>query len=161
MLAAYKREVLLSYRLIFGQNKRSRNLFHTSKAARAKDPSRVLDALLNRLCGERLGSLHSLPSDLWPVSCLDPNGRLLEHSTYSPVVHFPLLGDRLLALQEFSLRQSPSKIRDLWRDRRNPSQWYTLWAVIVIGGVSLGFQLVQIAITALQLWSQLQHTKTS
>lgn len=159
ILAAYKREVLLSYRLIFGQHRRSRALFMSAQLERASGEDGSHDHLLARLCGEKVGALRSLPTELWPPSCLNVEGHLLEQDVYSCDVHFPLLGDRLLNLQEFSLRQSPSRIRDLWRDRRNPLQWYTLWAVLIIGGVSLILQVIQVFLSAAQLASQLQQTQ--
>lgn len=30
-----------------------------------------------------------------------------------------------MAVQQYNPRQQPSRVRDLWRDRRNPLQWYS------------------------------------
>lgn len=64
---------------------------------------------------------------------------------------FPLLGDRLLALQTYSNRLQPNKLRDLWRDRRNPLQWYTFWAVLLIGGGSLIASILQLVVSIAML----------
>lgn len=128
------------------------------RTKRASGADRLHDPLLDRLCGAKIAELRSLPSDLWLDSCLDSNEKLLEQDVYSSDVHFPLLGDRLLSLQEFNLRQSPSRIRDLWRDRRNPLQWYTLWAVLIIGGLSLLLQIVQVLLSTAQFGFQLRQT---
>lgn len=41
--------------------------------------------------------------------------------------------DRLLALQRFVLVQSPDDWLSLWRDRREPLRFWTLWALIFSG----------------------------
>ena len=116
----------------------------------------LYDPLLDRLCGQTSSKISTLPSVLWPDSCRNLGGGLLKQDVYSTHTDFPLLGGRLLELQEFSRRQSPSKIRDLWRDRRNPLQWYTLWAVLIIGGISVVLQIVQIFLSAAQLAAQIR-----
>ena len=78
----------------------------------------LYDPLLNNLCGLSTPK-GVMPNDLWPGSCKDFDGNLAEQDVIA-------LGKWLLALQTFNLQQCPSKIRDVWRDRRNPTQWYTL-----------------------------------
>jgi hypothetical protein len=39
----------------------------------------------------------------------------------------------------------------LWRDRRNPLQWYTFWAVLVVGGVSILLSFLQLVVSVAQL----------
>ena len=110
------------------------------------------DSLLNILCQEKAGKkLRALPRDIWPDSCRDFEGYLLEQEVYSASTDFPVLGSRLLALQAFNLRQQPSRMRDLWRDRRNPLQWYTFWAVLVIGGLTIIITLLQFFVALAQL----------
>lgn len=110
------------------------------------------DQLLGNLCTHRLGkSIREMPPSLWPYSCRDAEGHLQEQEAYSVDADFPLLGRRLLKLQQFNLRQQPSRIRDLWRDRRHPAQWYTFWAVLLIGIPTLVLAFVQVAIAGAQL----------
>jgi hypothetical protein len=159
VLATYKREVILSYRLLFGQTQRSRKLFASQESKVASgEENKFSDPLLERLCHQRASELRTLPNELWPHSCRDPNGNLLEQDVYSIETDFPVFGQRLLTLQAFSLRQSPSRIKDMWRDRRNPVQWLTLWAVLLVGGISLLLQVIQIILSSAQLALQLQQS---
>jgi len=70
---------------------------------------------------------------------------------YSAELDFPILGSRLLRIQAFNLRQQPRRIRDLWRDRRNPLQWYTFWAVLIIGGATILLGVLQLLVSTAQL----------
>lgn len=116
-----------------------------------------LDPLLVALCGNP--DLKCLPAYMWPVSCRGFNGKLREQDVYRLGTDFPLLGKRLWAIEEFNLRQSPSRVRDLWRDRRIPIQWYTFWAVLIIGGASLLLTLVQTAVAIGALIVQMKESK--
>lgn len=152
ILRLLNQEIILSYRLLFGQTKASRR--HFQKVVRKKvmsDKSEV-DPLLQILCTRPMDpSIRALPADVWPPSCRDYDGQLLEQSTYSTALDFPLLGSRLLKIQEFDQRHHPYKLRDLWRDRRNPLQWYAFWAINIIGGVTIVIGLCQLAVSLLQL----------
>lgn len=98
--------------------------------------------------------VRALPSSLWPDSRVDADGNLLEQDVYSTAIDFPMLAPRLLKLQQFDVRQQPSRMRDLWRDRRNPMQWYAFWAVLIIGGLTILISLLQLIVACLQLaWS--------
>ena len=155
LLDRYLQEVLLSYRVLFGQSRSSRKLFLNREKARAATTSvpHVLDPLLNTLCGQcKVKSIRSLPSSLWPDTCQNSNGDLLEQDVYDVGLDFRLLGDRLLALQAFNTRQRPSRIRDLWRDRRDPLQWYTFWLVLFVGGFSLLLSICQCGLGVAQVY---------
>ena len=124
-------EVLMSYRLLFGQNRASRRLATTLLKTLEKTGDEY-DGLLDTLCTRSYDSaVRALPVALWPVTCRSFEGVLQEEPAYSSQDDFPLFGQRLAKLQAFNLRQQPSKLRDLWRDRRSPLQWYTFWAVLV------------------------------
>lgn len=157
LLAAYKREVLLSYRVLFGQHARARKIWTTSERRKAGADD-LLDPLLGTLCSQRTSGLRHLPTSIWSTALQDAEKHLLDHDVYSTQTDFPLLGGRLLNLQDFSLHRSPSKIRDLWRDHRNPMQWYTLWAVLIIGGLSLIFALLQLFVSIAQLVVSIKQT---
>jgi hypothetical protein len=150
-LVIYKREIMLSYRLLFGQNGKSRQLFRKSESKRVTPFKDQYDPLLDVLCGTRIGdAVNALPEGVWPDSCLDQNGKLLEQDVYSTSLDFPILGSRLLRLQEFDRRQQPSRVRDLWRDRRDPLQWYAFWAVLIFGGLTIVLSLLQLIVTCFQ-----------
>lgn len=42
-------------------------------------------------------------------------------------------------------------VRTMVRDRRDPTQWYTLWAVLFIGSISLVVSFAQLALAAVQV----------
>lgn len=159
-----EQEVILSYRLLFGQDGKSRKVAR-EEVSRLRNslPKQNVDAMLLDLCERKYenGSLwwraydkvlQGYPSEIWPITCRTMEGRLQQSDVYSALDDFPRLGPRLIKLQQFSSRQRPSKLTDLWRDRRNPLQWYTFWAVVVVGGVAnilTGLQLL-VAIVELQ-----------
>ena len=150
---ALHQEILLSYRLIFGQTRNSRRLARPILTRLKKGSDELeFDELLQTLCCKSSGKwLRALPDHLWPVSCRHNSGYLQEQHTYSAHDDFPVLGHRLMLLQDYNLRQQPSRIRDLWRDRRVPQQWYTFWAVLIIGGVSILLSTLQLVVSAGQL----------
>ena len=144
-------EVLMSYRLLFGQKQISRKAGRAElERLKCRDPH--YDPLLDVLCTHNYGAIITkLPASLWPVSCRDIDGTLQEVDSYSAQDDFPIFGPRLLKLQGYNLRRQPSKFRDLWRDRRNPLQWYTFWAVLIIGGLGIILSAVQVGVATAQL----------
>ena len=105
---------------------------------RAQSSPRILsflDQLLETICTrpQKETDCLSLPS-LWPSSCLSIDGRHLqeegqeegqEEDSYSSQDDLPMFGQRFAKLQSFTLRQQPRRLRDVWRDGRNPLEWYT------------------------------------
>lgn len=147
-------EILMSYRLLFGQMRGSRKLAKAS--LQTLKQRHDYDQLLDAVCYWKSQKIASqLPKSLWPISCRNYEDTLQEADTYSSQDDFPLLSQRLMKLQEFNLRQQPSRLRDLWRDRRNPLHWYTFWAVLVLGSVTILLALLQliVAIIAIPLTS--------
>lgn len=160
-----EQEVILSYRLLFGQDGKSRKVAR-EEICRLKNScaKQNVDDLLSDLCERKYEygrlwwktydkTLLSYPSDIWPITCRTMEGHLQQSNVYSARDDFPRLGPRLIRLQQFNSRQRPSKLTDLWRDRRNPSQWYTFWAVLLVGGVANILAALQllVAIFALKL----------
>jgi hypothetical protein len=96
-------------------------------------------------------TLQSYPSEIWPITCRTMEGYLQQSDVYSARDDFPRLGPRLIKLQQFSLRQRPSKLTDLWRDRRNPLQWYTFWAVLLVGGLANMLAALQLLVAVIAL----------
>ncbi|KAL7892246.1 hypothetical protein HDV63DRAFT_272276 [Trichoderma sp. SZMC 28014] len=149
-------EVMMSYRLLFGQKRGSRRLAGRVLKRQKDGKKKALehDTLLDVVCTQaynRGGPVSRLPPALWPVTCLSFDGILQENTSYSSIDDFPIFGNRLAKLQEFTLRQHPSELTDLWRDRRNPLQWYTFWAVLIVGGVSIFLSIVQAGVSIAQL----------
>ena len=150
----------MSYRLLFGQSHASRAL--AKSLIHELEGYGQVDGLLGYLCTKSQRDVNRrLSSSFWPLTCRDFDDNLQEAGSYSPQDDFPLLGNRLMALQKFSLRQQPSRLRDLWRDRRNPLQWYTFWAVLLFGGISNIVAILQLLIGILQLLSSNTVPQTS
>lgn len=140
----------MSYRLLFGQSRSSRGLAKT--LLRKIEDDRDYDPLLAHLCSQ--GSkdvIKALPETFWPVSCRSFENLLQEVDSYSSRDDFPILGSRLAVIQEFNLRQQPSRLWDLWKDRRSPLQWYTFWAVLVIGGLTIILTILQLIVGIIQV----------
>lgn len=150
--ARISKEVLMSFRLLFGQTRRSRGQAKLIlKELREQD--QFFDQLLETVCAKSRQEADDLllPS-FWPNPCLSMDGKhLQEEDSYSSQEDFPIFGQRLARLQAFTLKQQPSRIQDLWRDRRNPLQWYTFWAVLIVGGLSVLLALFQLAVGVAQL----------
>lgn len=190
--AEIHREVLLSYRLLFGQSSKSRKLLderlsqyspppstqisghghpadqglsgdasHTFLSAQSLDPFLKICALpASQNWPSSCSKPPLLPSNIFPSFALHPNGRIRDSDTYSACDDFPVFGQRLRLLQDYSMGQQPSTVKDLWRDRRNPLQWYTFWAVIWVGGFSILLSLLQLFVNVAQLYLATQNLST-
>jgi hypothetical protein len=118
------REVLLTYRVLFGQDERSFRAFQRflptydhNWDCSGKDPEQISDPLLPVLCGKS-----------WKVPAAqevykDVNAGSLRES-YDANVDFPILGQKLLELQGWVENYSPRTLKALIKDRRNPMAWY-------------------------------------
>ncbi|KAL3494997.1 hypothetical protein BJX62DRAFT_246365 [Aspergillus germanicus] len=139
-------EVILSYRLLFGQTKKSRALFrsvdpflrwHGDRRRRVKDP------ILSSLCGSR--SYLALPLDLRQA------WSLTEKETYNLPQDFPILRYRIVILQSHLSAAKPRTLTQLWRDKRNSADWMTFWAVIVFGSFGSVMAFLQVILQLAQL----------
>ncbi|KAI1083671.1 hypothetical protein F5B20DRAFT_415933 [Whalleya microplaca] len=141
----YKREVLRSYRVIFGQTGRARKLFNTDERKNAQGALSTCDPLLVELCGR------SIPK--FPLCKLqvDLNQFRPEPMHYSKAEFF-LFREKLDAIQRHISQQRPTRIQDMWRDHRDPLQWYTVWAVLAIAVISMCLSLVQAIVGICQLY---------
>lgn len=154
--ADYFREVLLSYRLLFGQDKKSWKAFLAASAAwpahwPRSSPNALDDAdpLLQTLCG---------------TSATSPAARALyaeidaeDASPYYYPDSFPFLGRRILDLQTFVKGRHPTNWRALWSDRRNVAYWWTFWAVLFIGGGTIALGVLQLAFSVWQALTSQQQ----
>lgn len=59
-------------------------------------------------------------------------------------------GDRLRQLKAYMDGQKPEGIRGLWADKRDSLQWYTFWAVIIVGSISLLLSFLSLAVSTVQ-----------
>ena len=126
-------EVSETYRVIFGADHRSQAHFLELEAL---NPT---DGFFN---------IFALPGIDW-----EPRFH------YNVASDFPVFGERILVLRKLCC--SPRGIRDLWRDRRDSLQWYTFWAVVMLGcfGALVGF--LQLALSAVQTWATVAALRPS
>jgi len=104
------------------------------------------DPLLVILCGERWNR----PRALRVYQQIDDGEEMGDVSNCYHSTDFPYLGERLLQLQRYVTAQQPYGWAALWRDRRNASTWWTFWAVLFIGGVTIILSLTQAVFQGIQ-----------
>ncbi|KAN0114722.1 hypothetical protein V8E51_004266 [Hyaloscypha variabilis] len=130
----YFREVLLTYRILFGQDKRSWQAWksYCSTEVDAFD-AQIADPLLPALCGRDCRN-ESTYNDIQAPE--------LEQQ-YSAQEDYPFFGDRLVKVQLFVNNKNPGTWSTLWYDRRDILRFWTFWAVVIVGGASLFLSLIQ------------------
>ncbi|KAL8937278.1 MAG: hypothetical protein Q9216_004507 [Gyalolechia sp. 2 TL-2023] len=136
------KEILRSYRLLFGQDRRSRKLFNAQEHRKASTDG-ISDPLLEQLCGQARKASVVLEDDTFN-----------EPDLYNAKFEFPFLGQRLNYLQEYAHSCTPHRIRDVWHDTRDPAKWLVVWAVTFFGVPALVlsfFQLVVVVYAAVKM----------
>jgi hypothetical protein len=128
-ISQFLHEILLSYRLLFGQNKESRRGFKEMI-------NNADDMILQQLCSSKD---HQFPE------------LFKERDFYRLKRDFPILRSRLATLNHQMSNLKPRGWKELWKDKRNSASWLTFWAVIVIGGAGLLLALIQDLLQAIQL----------
>ncbi|KAG9230746.1 hypothetical protein BJ875DRAFT_384492 [Amylocarpus encephaloides] len=86
---------------------------------------------------------------------LDENAIKCGHLTAEArqIENFHYWRDRLIILKQVFDEAKPRGIKQWWRDRRDPVQWYSFWfAVAVIAGLTILFGLVQCVEGGIQVW---------
>ncbi|KAF2017326.1 hypothetical protein BU24DRAFT_440329 [Aaosphaeria arxii CBS 175.79] len=136
------RETLLSYRLLFGQNKASRRLF------RSLDPFGDLpegckDRNLSELCGRKQSNFGT---------------QLTERDSYILSKDFPILRIRLAVLAHHFSNKRPKTWKELWNDKRDSASWFTFWAVLIVGGIAIILAFVQVILQIVQLGLQIKQS---
>ena len=63
---------------------------------------------------------------------------------------YGIFEDRLRELKAYMDSQKPGGISALWRDKRDTLQWYTFWAVIIIGSLGLCLSFLGLIVTTIQ-----------
>lgn len=139
MAKAYLTEVLLSYRLLFGQHDSSRQLFRESERGKTMC-NKMVDPLLDALCSDKTVGHFGGVTEL-----------LRERNVYNARTNFPHLGARLTELEDYSTNQRPRTLGEVWNDVRDPERLLTFRAVLIIGGVSILLSVVQILVAIGQL----------
>jgi hypothetical protein len=138
-ISQFMREVLLSYRLLFGQHDPSRKLFkHTLKPT-----GQTPDELLSILCMEK---------NVNPA--LTPNLPL-----YITAQHFPVLSKRIELIATDLKACRPSSMGELLHDRRDKTQYWTFWLVSIIGSISILLSLIQVILQGKLFGSQKRNPR--
>lgn len=142
------REILLSYRVIFGQNWKASKGFRAAyskhlKAANVGSGSTELppDPLLRQLCESHWKN----------VKAYKEVELTREKTQYSASKDFPFLRERFVTLQQFVVDQDPNDLKTLLHDRRDILRYWTFWGVIYVGGLSVILALAQCVIGVLQI----------
>lgn len=137
-------EILLSYRLIFGQSRRSRTLFRRLRPF-ARIPNEGHDPFLSLVCSSKKFQC--------PIA-------LTEREQYDLAGDFPHLRSRLLQLNSYASSKKPRTIRQLWQDKRDSTAWLAFWSVLIFGSLSILLTVIQTVFQILQYVSALQQAGT-
>ena len=129
------KEIMLSYRLLFGQVPKARRVFNQMQNSKGS-PLQPCDDWLVHLCTSKSATL--------PASCV-------ERDFYRLSRDFPILRSRIAVLQQHMVRCKPKDWLEIWRDSRDSAQWLAFWAVISLGMAGLCLSILQVALQAAQL----------
>lgn len=134
------KEILLSYKLLFADDRRARTIYCKKERERAQLARGTPDEpCLDNLCGMNFPRKASLSIFGSPLTI-----------SYSKGADFPLLADRLSELQSYISSQQPNRLTALWHDRRNLLSWYTFWAVLIFGVMGIACSIIQTALAVVQ-----------
>lgn len=128
-------ETLLSFRLMFAQDKQARKLFRRLDPFPGV-PLEGRDCFLSLLCGRK--TFHSPPM---PV----------DQDTYDLQRHFPILRSRIAALHRLLSASKPRGWKELWRDKRDSAGWFTFWIILIFGGIAILLSALQVFLQILQI----------
>jgi hypothetical protein len=135
-------EVMLSYALLFRDDRRARRVyqgFERARASLAKTGHRPhLDPCLDQLCGNNI-------STSWFTL------RSAVRDSYDADNDFPIFRDRLKRIQDYMKEIQPNRFMSLWHDRRDLRLWYTIWVVIILGVIGLIESTVSMFLSAAQV----------
>lgn len=133
-IASFMRETMLSYRLLFGQNKRSRAFFRSMNPF--ADLEDIRDPLLPLLSGVRSPGVVQVSE---------------QKEIYDLSQDFPILRSRIVTLHKHLSTEKPRGWYELWHDKRNSAHWLTFWAVIIFGGLGVFFAFMQSVLQLIQV----------
>lgn len=128
-------QILLSYRLLFGQDKASRRLFRSLNPFEDL-PEGCKDRNLLELCGKKQTNF---------------NIEFKEHDVYVLKKDFSILRSKLAILANYLSKKQPRTWRELWNDKRDSASWFTFWVVLIVGGVAVFLSFVQVILQIVQI----------
>jgi hypothetical protein len=133
------KEILLTYRLIFGQDDRSHRAFSrnvqvweeqqhcgSSGTSTPWEATWACDPMLRTLCCKSAtgdAEARKIHDEIDDSGSSEPTNL----TCYNANLEFPFFGKRLLELQQFTSQHQPQNVRALLNDRRDVATWYTLW----------------------------------
>jgi hypothetical protein len=132
-------EILLSYRLLFGQSRQSRHLFRQLQPF-ASIPNQGHDHFLPLICGK----------SKCPIT-------LIEREEYDMAGDFPHLRSRLVLLNSYAYSKRPRSILQLWQDKRDSTAWIAFWSVLIFGSASILLGVLQTVFQILQFVQSLNQ----
>jgi hypothetical protein len=138
-------EIIESYKLFIRFDRRARANYHRHLRPHVMD--NCFDPELDVLCLWR-------QTGLFMERFLKAPFQIRE--TFYSSYDFPILSPRLMEIDQFINSIQPNRISSLWKDKRDMLRWYTFWAVIILGLLSLLIGLVQTGIGAAQVQLALQ-----
>lgn len=138
------REILLSYRLLFGQSRRSRSLFRRLRPFQ-RIPQEAHDQFLSLICNRKHFDC--------PIT-------LIEREEYDLAGDFPHLRSRIVRLNNYASSKKPRSIRQLWRDKRDSTAWLAFWSVLFFGSVTILLGVIQTVFQIMQYALELQQAET-
>ncbi|KAI0387827.1 hypothetical protein F5Y04DRAFT_286805 [Hypomontagnella monticulosa] len=140
------REVLVSYRLLFGQQAKTRRLFQRVWGSAEGQPLHHVDTLLPKMC-----------------TCTDVGWGIQDEiipedkEVYFAVRDFPVLYERIQLIVNELQTVRPKSMVDLLHDRRDKLQWWTFWLVSIFGTITVLLSIIQVVLQAVQVWQTFQH----
>jgi hypothetical protein len=134
-ITRFLKEILLSYRLLFGQAKTSRRFFRNmlkSETVLCCNP----DPLLRLLCLDEYFAHPLVPPD---------------RTVYVTARDFLVLGSRVEILANELNVAKPKSLIDLLHDRRDTLQYWTFWFVAIFGSIGIFLSMAQVVLSTIQV----------
>jgi hypothetical protein len=135
-------QILLSYRLLFGQNKKSREVFRSLRPFEGV-AAQGHDRCLSQLCSQKRPPKRGI--------------ELKEREEYDLIDDFPHLRSKLVRLSSYASSKKPQSFLQLWADRRNSPAWLAFWSVLIFGSIGIFLALVQTVFQILQYVDSVKH----
>ncbi|KIV96657.1 hypothetical protein PV10_00495 [Exophiala mesophila] len=128
------RETLLSYRVLFGQDKRSRKMYKRLRPF-GDCSKREQDVLLNELCSREHCDLTANE----------------DRDNYDPCEDFPLYSNRFKVLHQVLMNTKARTWKQLWKDKRDSAAWLTFWLLLIFGGLGVMFSFMQMILQVIAI----------
>lgn len=128
------RETLLSYRVLFGQDRRSRKLYKRLRPF-GDCSKREQDILLHELCSREHCDL-TVDED---------------RQSYDLSEDFPLYSNRFKVLHQLLMNTKARTWKQLWKDKRDSAAWLTFWLLLIFGGLGVILSFMQMVLQLIAL----------